>query len=144
MGRWDENTKKKNLNRSIEKKILRWNNFMMNPSNRVLKVLFFFLTFPTKLIHSNSKCSKFVQKHIIIITPIQHAMVMIFVIFSMFFLSDFVDDQGLRILIYIGLYIILLFFGMARSDGGHRRKDSHDPPGDSTDVKVDTKDIVIS
>ena len=139
MGRWDESTRKKNLNKEIEKKILRWNNFLMNPPNRILKYFFLIITFPTTLVHQNSRCSKFVQKHIIILTPLEYIVIMSAIIFTMIFLFDLIPSQELRTVLYIVVYILVLFFGMARSGGGRKRK-KDEPPTDDKGDEIIVKD----
>ena len=136
MGRWDEDVTKKNLNNTLEKKILQINNFIMNPPSRILKSIFLILTMPSKLIHHNSKCSKFVQKHIIILSPTEYLVVMSVIIFAMWFLVDLMPSQELRIITYILLYILVLFFSMARSGGEGRRRKNDYPPTDNRNNEI--------
>ena len=142
MGRWDENTAKKNLNDTIEKKTLKINNFILNPPNQILKYIFLILTLPNRLIHHNSRCSKFVQKHIIIISPTEYIAVILFIMFAMWFLVDLIPSRELQIVIHILLYVLILFFGMARSGGGGR-KDKPDPTNGSTDEFVKPSNQLI-
>ena len=130
MGRWDEDTRKKHLNEKLERKILKWNNFMLNPPNRILKYFFFILLLPSKLVHKNGKCSKFIQKHIIIISPLEYAVIVGAIMFTMLFLVDLLPSFKLKIIAYIGFYLLTLFFGMATSKGGGRKKDDSLPTDD--------------
>lgn len=135
MGRFDEDPRKKSLNEKIEKGIIKANNFVMNPSNTILKYIFYVLTLPSRLVHQNSKCSKFIQKHMLIITPLQYSMVLLVVIFSMIFIPDmFLTNLESKIIFYTSLYIVMLFFGMATFRGGGRRKD--EPPTDNSDDRI--------
>ena len=136
MGRFDEDPRKKSLNEKIEKGIIKANNFMMNPPNQFLKYFFFIITLPNRLVYQNNICSKFVQKHMIIITPLQYSMVLVVLVFSAIFIPGlYLETSESKILFCAGLYAVMLFFAMATFRGGGKRKDDK-PPTDNSEDKI--------
>lgn len=136
MGKWD-NSKKDKQNEAIAKKVLKINNFIMNNPNRFLRIFFAIFMWPSKIVNSNSRYSKFIQKHIVILNPRQYAAAMITVILVMIFvLPEITDNVFERAALYVFLWFFVMFLGMSFPGKGGGRKDKPDPPGDYSGYKT--------
>jgi|APSaa5957512535_1039671.scaffolds.fasta_scaffold14620_1 hypothetical protein len=144
MGRFDEDPKKVKRNEELAKKIIKINQFIMNPPSRILKILFLVMTWPSRIVHNNSKTSKFVQKHIVILTPPQYIMAALSTICFMIFVVPNITNHVLeQAAIYVVVYGFLLFLGMAYPGKGGGRKDKPKPPGGSTGSGIKPSEILI-